>query len=97
MQDPASCAAARPAQSWRESSSALSGGQPSDPAKQRREVLAVHVLHREEVPAVRPRRCRRRGNVGMRDRRASPHLGEEPVEQSLVRRERSGRNFSATG
>ena len=52
VQHAASCAAASPAHSCRASSSRLVRRQPADAPQQRREILAVHVLHREEVLAV---------------------------------------------
>ena len=58
---PRSCAAASPAQSCRAISAALSSGKRPMRRSERREVLAVHVLHREERSGRRLRRCRRRG------------------------------------
>ncbi len=47
-----SCAAARPAQIWRAISSARSSGKRPIAPEQRRDVLAVDVLHRQERRAV---------------------------------------------
>ena len=47
-----SCAAARPAQICRAISSAAVLGEAADAPEQRREILAVHVLHRQERRAV---------------------------------------------
>ena len=49
---PRSCAAASPAQSWRAMLERLVLWQPADAPQQRRQILAVHVLHREERVAV---------------------------------------------
>ena len=54
--------------------------QPADAPQQRREVLAVDVLHRQEVAAARSRRGRRRGRRSDASRAATPDLVEEPLE-----------------
>ncbi len=64
---PLSCAAASPAQSWRAISSALSCRQPADAPQQRRQVLAVDVLHREEGGALELADVVDAADVRMRD------------------------------
>ena len=78
-----------PAQIWRAISIALSGRQAADPPQQRGEVLAVDVLHRQEVRGRRPRRCRRRG------RRSDARPGARS-RTSLRKRASSRRVRSAT-
>ena len=94
---PFSCAAARPAQSLRAVSTALSSGQAADAAQQRAEVLAVHELHRDVVQAL--------GHADVVDAAdvagASPGAPRGPRCRSAPARDSSeavvsGRNFSAT-
>ena len=72
--------------------------EPADPAKQRREVFAVHVLHREESGGRPPRRCRRRGTRWDGRRTCAVRTSEKNRSSSARSDEsRSGRNFRATG
>jgi len=56
-----------------------------DAAKQRREVLAVHVFHREKVPAVHLADVVDAAHVGVRHGPRRTDLGEESIEQGPVR------------
>ena len=75
---PFACAAARPAHSLRAISIALVDRQPSDALEQRREVLAVHVLHREIQLAVRLADVVDAADVRMGDLPGETHLGAQP-------------------
>ena len=59
--------------------------QAADAAQQRREVLAVDVLHRQEVQPFDHRRCRRRGRRwdGRPGARCAPRCGTAPSAASL--------------
>ena len=61
--------------------------QPADAPQQRGEVLAVHVLHREEVLAVDLADVVDAADVGMRDLARDAHLGVEALEAVLLRSE----------
>ena len=61
--------------------------QPADPPEQRRQILAVDVLHREEVPAVHLADVVDAAHVRVRHLPRRPHLREEPIEQRPVRGE----------
>ena len=72
---PRSCAAARPAQICRAISSAALLGEAADAAEQRREVLAVHVLHRQERVALDLVDVVDAADVRVRDLPRHPHFG----------------------
>ena len=94
---PFSCAACRPAQSWRAISTALSDGQVADPLQERREVLAVHVLHREEVAALDLADVVDAADVRVRDLAREAHLGVEAREERLVVRDRLRQELQGDG
>ena len=72
--------------------------QPADAPQQRGEVLAVHVLHREEVLAVDLADVVDAADVGVRDLPRDADLGVEARRAAPGRARASrGRNFSATG
>ena len=56
----------------------LRRGQPPDPPQQRRQVLPVDVLHRQEGRAVDFADVVDAADVRMRDRARAAHLGEKP-------------------
>ena len=97
---PRSCAGRSPAQIFRANSIALSCGQPADPAEERREVLAVDVLHRQEVQPVDLAEVVDAADVRVRDLPRDPHLVAEPRQRRFgsrsrrrqeLERDRSGR------
>ena len=74
----------------------------ADPAKQRREIFAVDVLHREEAAAVRLAEVVEPADVLVRDLSRDPKLVVKLRERGIVGAAApddvgSGRNFSATG
>ena len=74
---PRSCAAARPAQIWRASSIARSCGKAADAPEQRRQILAVDVLHRQERVAFELADVVDAADVRMRHLPRHPHFGVE--------------------
>ena len=98
---PRSCAAARPAQIWRAMSSALSAGRRPMRRQQRREVLAVDVLHREEMPTRVSddlADVEHAAHVRVRDLARDADFGQKSLRTGADRRRGArGRNFSATG
>ena len=67
-------------------------------AQQRGEVLAVHVLHREEVLALDLADVVHAADVGVRDLPRDADLGVEALEAvGVALRAPRGRNLSATG
>ena len=82
-----SCAAARPAQSCREISSALSPRKAADPPQKRAEVLAVHVFHREEVLPPDLADVVHAADVRVRDLARETDLREESLDTVAVRRQ----------
>ena len=79
------------AHSWRASSSALSEGQPADAPQQRREILAVDVLHRQEVLAAGFGNVVHAAHVRMRDLPRQPDFLMEACQpvgtRDLLRQE----------
>ena len=71
----------------------LVDGETPDPLEQRRQVLAVHVLHREEVAAFDLADVVDAADVRVRDLPREPHLGVEAREKALVRRDRLGQEL----
>ena len=69
----------------------------SDALEQRGEVLAVDVLHREEVLAVDLGDVVHPAHVGVRDLARGADLGEESVEALPVRRERARQELQRDG
>ena len=94
---PRSCAAARPAQICRAISMRLVLRQPADAAQQRRQILAVDVLHREEELAVELADVVDAADVRVRDLPRRPHFVVELREPHGIAARDRGRNFSATG
>ena len=84
---PRSCAAASPAQSCARDLERLVRREPADALQERGEVLAVHVLHREEVLAVDLADVVDAADVGVRDLARDAHLGVEALEAVLLRSE----------
>ena len=79
-------------------SSALSAGRRPIRREQRRQVLAVDVLHRQELLAVGLADVVDAADVRVRDLARDPHLVVEPRQRArLVAAERAGRNLRATG
>ncbi len=73
-------------------------GQPADAAQQRRQVLAVDVLHGQVVVAVDLADVVDAADVGVGDLAGDPDLVEEARERrSSSRSSSAGRNFRATG
>src|SRR6185295_8442490 len=68
----------------------LVGGQTANPAKQRRQILPVDVLHGQEMTAVRQADVVHAADIRMRDLTGDPDLTKEPVEEvgALVDRSR---------
>ena len=55
--------------------------QPADARQERREILAVHVLHRDEVPPVDLHHVVEPAHVRVRDLAPDAHLGEQPLQE----------------
>ena len=75
----------------------LVDGETPDPLEQRREVLAVHVLHREEVAAFDLADVVDAADVRVRDLPREPDLGVEAREEALVRGDRLGQELQGDG
>ena len=86
---PRSCAAASPAQSCRAISSALSFGEIADALQQRRQVLAVDVLHRQEVLPVDLADVVDAADVRMRELPRDADFGEEALAADRIARQRA--------
>ena len=71
--------------------------QAADPAQQRREILAVDVLHRQEVLAVHLVHVVDPADVGVGHWRASLTSFMNRASRPSSRSSALGRNFSATG
>ena len=61
--------------------------QPADPPQQRGQVLAVDILHREEVPSLDLADVVDTADVGVRDAARVAHLGVEAIDEGRLRRE----------
>ena len=94
---PRSCAAATPAHSCRAIWTALSCGMPPDASEQRRQILAVDVLHRQEAAAIRFAEVVQAADVLVRDLTRDAELVVELPRRVSPAPTAPGRNFSATG
>jgi hypothetical protein len=70
-------------------------GQPADAREQRREVLAVHVFHRDERHALDLANVVHAADVRVRDQARHPHLAVETLEQALVVRRFLGQELQS--
>ena len=71
--------------------------QPADAPHEAREVLAVHVLHGEEVLPVGASDVEDAAHRGVRDLARDPHLAEEPLEALLVCLHGGGKELERDG
>ena len=71
-------------------------GQPPDAAQQRPQVLAVDVLHRDEVKFIRLTDIPHAAHVGMGDLTRGLHLLQQQLEPLRITLANRGRNLSAT-
>ena len=76
--------ASRPAQSSRPSSTAFDRGRASDPFQERREVLTVYVLHRNEMLALGLDDVIDPADVRMADLASDPHFVEKAPQPGFV-------------
>ena len=94
---PRSCAAARPGADLPRDLERAVLRESADAAEQRGEVLAVHVLHRQERVAVDLVDVVDAADVRVRDLPRHPDFGVQLRQPRRIAIDLRGRNFSATG